>query len=52
MAFLPSPTVLIGRFEVLRGTGLKKSTMYVLIKKGLFPRPVPKTFANARLDGG
>lgn len=43
MAFLQSPTVLIGRHEVLRGTGLKKSTMYVLIRKGLFKTQVQNT---------
>ena len=44
--FPQAPTVLIGRNEVLRRTGLKKSTMYVLIKKGLFPNQVKKTEAT------
>ena len=43
---IPAPTVLIGRAEVLRRAGLKKSTMYVLIKKGLFPQQVQKTNAT------
>ncbi len=38
-----APTVLIGRAEVLRRTGLKKSTMYNLIKAGTFPEPVRKS---------
>jgi prophage regulatory protein len=41
-----APTVLIGRNEVLRRAGLKKSTLYVLIAKGKFPRQVQKTFAT------
>lgn len=43
---IPAPTVLIGRAEVLRRAGLKKSTMYVLIRKGLFPQQVQKTNAT------
>jgi prophage regulatory protein len=37
------PTVILGRAEVLRRTGLKKSTMYALIRVGKFPRQVHKT---------
>jgi prophage regulatory protein len=46
----PTPTVLINRDEVLRRTGLKKSTMYVLIGKGKFPHQVQKTESTVGWD--
>jgi prophage regulatory protein len=38
-----TPTILINRAEVLRRTGLKKSTMYGLIRKDKFPHQVQKS---------
>jgi len=48
---IQAPTVLIGRAETLRRAGLKKSTLYALIAKGLFPHQVQKTDATVGWDG-
>jgi prophage regulatory protein len=37
---LLTPTVVIDRKEVLRRTGLKKSTLYGMIRAGLFPKQI------------
>jgi prophage regulatory protein len=41
-----APTVVIDRAEVLLRTGLKKSTMYTLIKRGEFVRQIQLTDAT------
>ena len=44
------PTVIINRATTLHRAGLKKSTMYVLIKNGLFPHQVQKTEGTVGWD--
>lgn len=49
------PTVIIGRAEVLRRTGLKKSTMYKLIDQGKFKSTdtsTPELFEACRVRRG
>jgi prophage regulatory protein len=47
---LPSPTVIIHRAEVLRRTGLKRSTMYNLIRRGEFPAQIRLTDGTVGWD--
>jgi prophage regulatory protein len=46
----PAPTVIINRAEVLRRTGLKKSTMYNLIDRGEFPAQIQMTDGTVGWD--
>lgn len=53
---MPNPNRILRLSEVIKQTGIPRSSIYVLIKQGAFPKPVPLTtrcigFVEAEIHG-